>query len=213
MLAGPALGLALPLLPAQILWVNLLTHGLPGVALGGEPADPGIMNRPPRPPAESVLGAGLWQRILRVGLVVAAVTLGIALWGHATGRPWQSMAFFALGTTQLAVALGSRARPGTLANPLLLAAVATALGLQFAGLYLPFLQELLHTQPLTGLDLAVVFLASTLGYAAVRLDRVLFRRRRPADPPGVASAAVRSHRRRACQRDVVTRAAARCRSW
>src|SRR5436309_2543359 len=54
MLAGPVFGLALPLLPAQILWVNLLTHGLPGVALGGEPADPGIMDRPPRPPAESV---------------------------------------------------------------------------------------------------------------------------------------------------------------
>ena len=157
MLAGPALGLALPLLPAQILWVNLLTHGLPGVALGSEPADPGVMRRPPRPPAESVLGAGLWQRILRVGLVIAAVTLGVALWGHATGRPWQSMAFFALGTTQLAVALGSRARPGTLANPMLPAAVAAALALQFAGLYLPFLHELLHTKPLTGLDLAVVF--------------------------------------------------------
>jgi Ca2+-transporting ATPase len=187
MLAGPALGLALPLLPAQILWVNLLTHGLPGVALGGEPANPGVMSRPPRPPAESVLGAGLWQRVIRVGLVVAAVTLGVALWGHATGRPWQSMAFFALGTTQLAVALGSRARPGTLANPMLPAAVAAALALQFAGLYLPFLQELLHTQPLTGLDLAVVFLASTLGYAAIRLDRILFRRTRPASPPEAAS--------------------------
>jgi Ca2+-transporting ATPase len=183
MLAGPAFGLALPLLPAQILWVNLLTHGLPGVALGGEPAEPGVMARPPRPPAESVLGAGLWQRILRVGLVVAGVTLGIALWGHATGRPWQSMAFFALGTTQLAVALGSRARPGTLANPMLPAAVAAALGLQFAGLYLPFLRELLHTQPLTALDLAVVFAASTLGYAAVRLDRILFRRKHPAGSP------------------------------
>ena len=182
MLAGPALGLALPLLPAQILWVNLLTHGLPGVALGGEPANPGAMSRPPRPPAESVLGAGLWQRIIRVGLVVAAVTLGVALWGHATGRPWQSMAFFALGTTQLAVALGSRARPGTLANPMLLAAVAGALALQFAGLYLPFLQELLHTRPLTGLDLLVVFLLSTLGYAAVRLDRIMFRRPRPPAP-------------------------------
>jgi Ca2+-transporting ATPase len=187
MLAGPALGLALPLLPAQILWINLLTHGLPGVALGGEPADPGIMNRPPRPPAESVLGAGLWQRILRVGLVIASVTLGIALWGHATGRPWQTMAFFALGTTQLAAALGSRARPGTLANPMLPAAVAAALALQFAAVYLPFLQELLHTKPLTSLDLAVVFLASTLGYAAIRLDRILFRRKRTAAPPGAAS--------------------------
>jgi Ca2+-transporting ATPase len=59
------------------------------------------------------------------------------------------------------------------------AAVAAALGLQFAGLYLPLFRELLHTQPLTALDLAVVFAASTLGYAAIRLDRVLFRRKRP----------------------------------
>lgn len=175
MLAGPLVGLALPLLPAQILWINLLTHGLPGVALGSEPADPAAMRRPPRPPAESVLGAGLWQRIVRVGVVIAAVTLGVALWGHATGRPWQSMAFFALGTTQLAVALGSRARPGTLANPALLWAVAGALGLQFAGLYLPFLNDLLKTTPLSGLDLLVVFALSTLGYAAIRLDRVVHR--------------------------------------
>jgi Ca2+-transporting ATPase len=187
MLAGPALGLALPLLPAQILWVNLLTHGLPGVALGGEPASPGIMNRPPRPPAEGVLGAGLWQRILRVGFVVAAVTLAVAVWGHATGRPWQSMAFFALGATQLAVALGSRARPGTLANPLLPAAVAAALVLQLAGLYLPFLRDLLHTQPLTLADLAVVFALSTLGYAAVRLDRLLHRPRVGAGVPGTGA--------------------------
>jgi Ca2+-transporting ATPase len=184
MLAGPALGLALPLLPAQILWVNLLTHGLPGVALGGEPASPGIMHRPPRPPSENVLGAGLWQRIGRVGLVVAAVTLAVAVWGDATGRPWQSMAFFALGTTQLAVALGSRARPGTLANPLLPLAVATALALQLAGLYLPFLRDLLHTQPLTLTDLAIVSALSTLGYAAVRLDRLLHPPRVGADVPG-----------------------------
>jgi len=187
MLAGPALGLALPLLPAQILWVNLLTHGLPGVALGGEPASPGSMNRPPRPPAEGVFGAGLWQRILRVGLVVAAVTLAVAVWGHATGRPWQSMAFFALGTTQLAVALGSRARPGTLANPMLPAAVAAAFALQLAGLYLPFLRDLLHTQPLTLTDLAVVFALSTLGYAAIRLDRVLHPPRVGADVPGTGA--------------------------
>jgi len=173
MLAGPFLGLALPLLPAQILWVNLLTHGLPGVALGSEPVDPRAMRRPPRRPAESVLGAGLWQRIFRVGVAIAAVTLGVAIWGHATGRPWQSLAFFALGATQLAVAAGSRSRPGTLANPSLLVAVAGALALQFAAIYVPFLRDLLHTQPLTVTDLLVVGALSTLGYAAVRLDRVL----------------------------------------
>ncbi|GLL04595.1 cation-translocating P-type ATPase [Dactylosporangium matsuzakiense] len=173
MLAGPLLGLPLFLLPAQILWVNLLTHGLPGVALGSEPAPPDVMTRPPRPPAESVLGAGLWQRILRVGIVISAVTLGVAVWAHATDRPWQSMAFFALGATQLAVALGSRARPGTRTNPMLLLAVAVALTLQFAGLYLPALNELLGTEPVPILDLLVICALSSLGYAAIRLDRTL----------------------------------------
>jgi Ca2+-transporting ATPase len=182
MLAGPFFGLPLVLLPAQILWVNLLTHGLPGVALGSEPVDPGAMRRPPRPPAESVLGAGLWARILRVGVVIAAVTLAVAVWGHATGRPWQSMAFFALGATQLTVAIGSRARPGTRTNPMLLVAVAGALALQFAGLYLPFLRDLLGTQPLSLVDIAVCVVLSTLGYVAIRLDRVVH----PGKPPAPA---------------------------
>ena len=173
MLLGPLIGLPLPLLPAQILWVNLLTHGLPGVALGSEPADPDAMRRPPRPPDESVLGAGLWQRILRVGLVIAAVTLGVAYWAHEAGHPWQSMAFVALGATQLAAAIGSRARPGTWANPMLLVAVVAALALQLAGVYLPPLQQLLGTESLPLSDLLVVAALSTLGYVAIRLDRVL----------------------------------------
>jgi P-type Ca2+ transporter type 2C len=171
MLVGPLVGLPLPLLPAQILWINLLTHGLPGVALGGEPVDPDAMLRPPRPPAESVLGAGLWQRVLRVGAVISAVTLAVALWGHANGRPWQSMAFLALGATQLAVGLASRARPGTRANPLLPAAIAGALALQLAGLYLAPLRDLLKTEPLSALELLVVCALSTLGYVALKLDR------------------------------------------
>ena len=108
-------------------------------------------------------------------MVIAAVTLGVAVWGHATGRPWQSMAFLALGATQLAVAAGSRVRPGTLANLALPAAIAASLALQLAGLYLPFLRDLLHTQPLPATDLLIVCALSTLGYAAVRLDRVLHR--------------------------------------
>jgi Ca2+-transporting ATPase len=179
MLAGPLFGLTLPLLPAQILWVNLLTHGLPGVALGSEPVDPKVMTRPPRPPAESVLGAGLWQRILRVGIAITAVTLTVAVWAHTTDRPWQTMAFVALGATQLAAALGSRARPGTWANPMLLLAVAAALALQLAGVYLPPLQALLGTEALSLPDLLVVCAASTIGYAAIRLDRVIHPTKRP----------------------------------
>ncbi|MFF4624490.1 cation transporting ATPase C-terminal domain-containing protein, partial [Nonomuraea jabiensis] len=88
------------------------------------------------------------------------------------------------GAAQLGVALGSRTRPGTLANPMLLLAVAGALVLQLAGLYLPPLQELLGTEPLSLGDLLIVGALSVLGYAAVRLDRILHpsRPQRPTHP-------------------------------
>src|SRR5262249_24476619 len=92
MLLGPAFAFPLPLLlPAQILWINLLTHGLPGVALGAEPADPGTMHRPPRPPRESVLGDGLAWTVLAIGSVIGAVVLGASAIGRAGAAPWQSM--------------------------------------------------------------------------------------------------------------------------
>ncbi|WP_231386816.1 cation-translocating P-type ATPase [Nocardia sp. BMG111209] len=182
MLTGPFLGLTLPLLPAQILWINLLTHGLPGVALGGEPADPNLMRQDPRPPTQSILGAGLWQRVVRIAIVLTAATIGVAVWADHTGRPWQTMAFFTLGATQLGAALGSRARPRSLANPMLLVAVAVALTLQLAALYLPLLRDLLGTEPLAGTDLLIVACLSTLGYAAVRLDRILHPSRRDRTP-------------------------------
>ncbi|MFI5719548.1 cation-translocating P-type ATPase [Nocardia sp. NPDC051750] len=191
MLLGPFFGLGLPLLPAQILWINLLTHGLPGVALGGEPTEPDAMNRRPRPPTESILGGGLWQRVLRVAVVLTAVTLGVAVWAAATGRPWQSMAFLALGMTQLGAALGSRTRARSLDNPLLLVAVAGAMLLQLAGLYVPFLRELLGTEPLALPDLLMVSAVSVLGYVAVRLDRFLHPpRRRPVMATSGSSALI-----------------------
>jgi P-type Ca2+ transporter type 2C len=173
MLVGPFLGMPLPLLPAQILWINLLTHGLTGVALGAEPADIGVMRRSPRPPAESVLGAGLWKRILRIAVLITAVTLAVALWGLMTGREWQTMAFLTLGTMQLSVATALRGRPGTRANPFLLVAVGVAWLLQLAAVYVPPVATLLGTQPLPLPDLAVVAGLSLLGYAGVRLDRKL----------------------------------------
>jgi Ca2+-transporting ATPase len=171
MLVGPFLGLAVPLLPAQILWINLLTHGIPGVAFGAEPSTQDAMTRPPRDPAPSVLGDGLWQRIGRGGTVIAGSTLAVACWGAATGRPWQSMAFFTLAAAQLAVGLGVRARPGSWSNPALLVAVATAFTAQLAALYLPVLRELLGTRALTGTEIAVACLAAVPGYLVARLER------------------------------------------
>ncbi|EPJ40580.1 putative calcium-transporting ATPase [Streptomyces afghaniensis 772] len=189
MLLGPFLGMPLPLLPAQILWINLLTHGLPGVALGAEPVDPDTMRHPPRPPEESVLGAGLWPRILFMGAFVATVTLVVGVWARETGRPWQSMMFLVLGATQLGVALGSRARPGTLANPFLLVAVGVALSLQAAGVYLPPLRDLLGTEPLPLTDLAIACVLSGLGHVVMRLQARL----RPERPPRAGLPASQGH--------------------
>ena len=108
MLLGPFAGLAVPLLPAQILWINLLTHGLPGVALGAEPAEPGVMRRPPRSPRESVLGGGLARAVLGTGALIAAVTLAAGVSAHRAGLPWQSVVFLVLGLAQLGVALAVR---------------------------------------------------------------------------------------------------------
>ena len=175
MLLGPFLGLAVPLLPAQILWVNLVTHGLTGVALGAEPPEPGSMTRPPRPPDESVLGAGLWQRIARLAAVVTVLSLGLGVWAHAAGLAWQSMVFVSLAAAQLGVALGSRARPGSRTNPALPLAVLAALLLTVAGVYLPLLADLLGTVPLSVTELGLALAAAPLGWLAMRVERRLAR--------------------------------------
>ncbi|MFG2041859.1 cation-translocating P-type ATPase [Dactylosporangium sp. NPDC048998] len=161
MLAGPWLGLAVPLLPAQILWINMNTHGLPGVALGGEPAAAGLMRRPPRRPGEAILG-GLAGRIALTGALITLVAFGAALWARHSGGPWQSVLFAVLGLAQLGVALGLRTRGGRRRNWSLDVAVALSLALQLGALWLPPLRDLLGTEPLTLRELAVC-----LGFAAV----------------------------------------------
>ncbi|HEX2530282.1 MAG TPA: cation-translocating P-type ATPase, partial [Burkholderiaceae bacterium] len=91
---APFLGLPVPLLPIHILWINLLTDGLPGLALAAEPAEKNIMQRPPRPPGESVFAHGMWQHIVWVGLTIAAASLFAQAWTIHTGSAnWQTMVF------------------------------------------------------------------------------------------------------------------------
>ncbi|MGC4765573.1 cation-translocating P-type ATPase [Micromonospora sp. DT46] len=188
MLLGPLFGLAVPLLPAQILWVNLLTHGVPGVALGAEPAEPGTLRRAPRSPSESVLGAGLGRDVLVTGGLIAAVVLGAGVLAAHWDRPWQSVVFVVLGLAQLGVALAVRAprprgaRRGNLALPV---AVAVSALLQVAGVLLPPLRELLGTQPLGAAELLACAAVSVLPGLVLRLAR------RPGGGDGPADAPLR----------------------
>jgi Ca2+-transporting ATPase len=168
MLFGPLLGLALPLLAGQILWINLLTHGLTGVAMGAEPVSPNAMRRPPRPPHQHVLGDGLWQRVLRLAAMVTAASLAAGLWMRHSGQPWQTTLFLALLVAQLGVVLGLRERLFTRENPFLPAAVLASVALGAAAVYLPFLQTVLKTSPPSWPGLTAVLAAGLAGFCAAR---------------------------------------------
>jgi Ca2+-transporting ATPase len=108
-LLGPFLGMPVPLAPAQILWINMLTHGIPGVAFGGEPLDHAVMSRPSRSPERSVLGDGLWQQAGVTAVVIAAVSIVAGLLAGAGTSALQSGVFLTLGLSQLAVGFALRA--------------------------------------------------------------------------------------------------------
>ena len=113
MLLGPAIGIGQPLLPAQILWINLMTHGLTGVALGAEPADPLEMTRPPRPPTQSVFTK---RFSLNLAIAAAALTVTALLVGAFVGQvaeEQRTAIFLTLGLGQLGVALAIRSRPAS----------------------------------------------------------------------------------------------------
>ncbi|MEU1891203.1 cation-translocating P-type ATPase [Streptomyces pristinaespiralis] len=170
MLLGPLLGLPLPLRAGQILWINLLTHGLTGVAMGAEPAAKGTMKRAPRPPDQHVLGDGLWQRLLFLAVVVTVGSLAAGLAARATGAPWQSVLFLSLLMAQLGVVLGLRDRVLTRENLFLPVAVAASAGLAAAALYLPVLRSLLGTAALGWQEVAPALAGGALGFLAARMS-------------------------------------------
>jgi Ca2+-transporting ATPase len=188
---APFVGLPVPLLPIQILWMNLVTDGLPGLALAAEPAERDIMHRPPRPPTESILAHGLWQHMLWVGLLMAALTLGTQSWAlYFENSHWQSMVFTVLTLAQLAHVLAIRSEreslftQGVTSNKPLLGAVVLTVVLQLATLYVPALARVLKTTRLTFAELlSCVGLASVVFFAVEAEKRL--RRRADRRVPGI----------------------------
>jgi Ca2+-transporting ATPase len=181
MLAGPVLALPLPLLPAQILWVNLVTHGLPGVAIGAEQAEPDVLHRPPRPPREGILTRRAGLQVLVLGTVVAISCLALALWASGQDRPWQTMLFAALALGQLGIALTTRSdrravwRMSPAGNPFLYLAVGLSAAGLLAAIYLPGLRDLLGTTPLSAGELGATLVVGLIPAVLVELGKAIRR--------------------------------------
>ncbi|VWX55767.1 Calcium-transporting ATPase [Burkholderiales bacterium 8X] len=194
LLLAPLLGLPMPLLPLHILWINLVTDGLPGLALAVEPAEPGVMRQPPRPPAESLLAGGLWQHALWVGLLIAGLCLAVQTWALANGRPWQTMVFTTLTLAQMGYVLAVRSERESLftlglrSNLPMIGAVLSTFALQLALVYLPPLQQVFGTESLGVFDLAICLASAPLVAAVVEAEKWLRRRTARRAPAAVAAA-------------------------
>lgn len=182
---APLIGLPIPLLPVHILWINLITDGLPALALAAEPAEKGIMHIPPRDPKESIFANGLGIHILWVGLLTGILTVGTQWYELKSGdKHWQTIVFTVLCMSQLWYVLAIRSHKeslftqGLLSNKTLLGAVALTVGLQMAVIYVPFMNKFFHTQPLTWQESAVAFGVSSLTFWAVEVEKMVKRSRK-----------------------------------
>jgi Ca2+-transporting ATPase len=164
------IGLPLPLLPIQILFVNLVTDGLPALALGVDPPDPDVMRRPPRPPGESIFARGLGARIAWRGTLIGVLTLLTFMWGLGPAgmslREARSLALATLIMSQLFHVFDARTEDrnflevGLFSNPWAVLAVGSSITMLLGILYWPPLARLFYTDPLTVQDWGVVILAS-----------------------------------------------------
>jgi len=180
---APFLGLPIPLLPIHILWINLVTDGLPGLALSAEREERGLMRRPPRPPNESIFAHGMWQHIVWVGLLMGAVSLFTQAWAIHTGHGhWQTMVFTVLTLSQLGHALAIRSERDSLfaqglwSNRPLAAALLFTFVLQLATIYVPALNPVFKTEPLTADELAFCLAMSMVVFVGVEIEKWLIRR-------------------------------------
>ena len=181
---APFLGLPIPLLPIHILWINLVTDGLPGLALAAEPAEIGIMERPPRPPKESIFSNGLGVHIIWVGLLMGGVSLATQAWSLKTGHAhWQTMVFTVLCLSQMGHVLAIRSESeslfsqGFFSNRPLAGAVLLTFALQMTTIYVPLLNPVFKTEPLSMNELFITLAASSLVFCAVEIEKWFKRRR------------------------------------
>jgi Ca2+-transporting ATPase len=181
---APLLGLPIPIKPVHILWINLVTDGLPGIAMAFEKEEPDIMKQPPRPLNESIFARNLGWHIIWVGFLLGLNTLLSYQLSNFFGweREATTIAFTVLCLSQLGHALAIRSNKystfsiGFFSNRLLIFSIALTFGLQLALIYLPFLNRFFKTVPLSLEQLLFSIGISTLIFISVEIEKWLIRR-------------------------------------
>ena len=189
--AAPMLGLTVPLIPLQILWMNLVTDGLPALALAVEPAEPNVMKRPPFDPRENIFARGMGAYMIRIGIVLSIITIALMVWSHsytivnfdATYSPkrWETMVFTTLCLAQMGHAIAIRSNtqltieldPRT--NPYVWGSVIMTTVLQLVLIYVEPFQRFFGTHLLRPEELAVCFGFSALMFVWIELEKLVIR--------------------------------------
>ena len=181
---APLIGLPIPLLPIHILWINLVTDGLPGLAFASEEAEENILKRSPRKTDESIFSDGVGIHILWVGLLMGAICIGTQGWAiHLGNEKWMTMVFTVLSISQMGHAMAVRSdwkslfSQGVFGNKPLVGAVMLTLGLQMAVIYVPFLQDIFRTEALTIMELLICIGLSSIVFWAVEAEKWIKRRK------------------------------------
>jgi len=186
--AAPLLGLgSVPLSPLQILWMNLVTDGLPALALALEPAEPNVMSRPPYDPQESIFARGMGLYMVRIGIIFALITIALMVWSYnhdlnsANPDHWKTMVFTTLCLAQMGHALAVRSDTrltkeiNFFSNLYLLAAIALTTVLQVLLVYVAPLRNFFDTSILSLTDFAICFGCSMLVFAWVEMEKLVKR--------------------------------------
>ncbi|PLZ87469.1 magnesium-transporting ATPase [Fischerella thermalis CCMEE 5198] len=190
--AAPILGLGgVPLTPLQILWMNLVTDGLPALALAVEPPEPDVMKRPPFSPRESIFARGLGSYMIRIGIIFAFITIILMMWAynHSTSiqgnglspERWKTMVFTSLCLAQMghAIAIRSNSRltieMNPFSNPYVLGAVVLTTILQLMLVYVPPLRNFFGTDYISLPELGICLGFSALMFVWIELEKIVFR--------------------------------------
>ena len=186
--AAPLIGLSdVPLSPLQILWMNLVTDGLPALALALEPGEPNIMKRSPSDSRESIFARGLGLYIVRIGIIFAILTITLMYWSYnyasleGNSERWKTMVFTTLCLAQMghAIAIRSSTRltiqMNPLSNPYVWSAVSLTTVLQLLLIYVAPLRNFFNTHILSFTELGVCFGVSLLMFVWLELEKLFFK--------------------------------------